>query len=88
MFSIKCPERSFISGFILIMPATNSTSERSFSALRRLKTYLRNTMSQEKLNNLIVLHVHKDMTDSLDLRSICKEFVGDSEHRHRVFGTF
>ena len=62
------------------MPARNSTSERSFSALRRLKTYLRNTMSQERLNNLIVLHVHKDMTDSLDLRSICKEFVGDSEH--------
>ena len=35
---------------ILIMPATNSTSERSFSALRRLKTYLRSTMGQERLN--------------------------------------
>ena len=46
---------------ILVMPSTNCTSERSFSALRRLKTYLRSTMSQERLNNsLMVSHVHKD----------------------------
>ena len=67
------------------MPATNS---RSFSALRRLKSYLRNTMSQERLNNLLVLHVHKDITDTLDLRAICNEFVGDSEHRCKLFGKF
>ena len=28
---------------ILVMPATNATSEKSFSALRRVKTYLRTT---------------------------------------------
>ena len=31
---------------ILVMPATNATSERSFSALCRIKSYLRTTMSQ------------------------------------------
>ena len=31
---------------ILVMPATNALSERSFSQLRRIKTYLRSTMSQ------------------------------------------
>ena len=36
---------------ILVMPATNATSERSFSALRRIKTYLRSTMKQERLNS-------------------------------------
>ena len=30
---------------LLVMPATNATSERSFSALRRIKSYLRATMS-------------------------------------------
>ena len=29
---------------ILVMPSTNAVSERSFSALRRVKTYLRSTM--------------------------------------------
>ncbi len=68
------------------MPASNSTSERSFS--RYVKTYLRNTMGQESLNHLMVLHVHKELTDDLDLISIANEFVGDSEHRLKLFGTF
>ena len=39
-------------------PVTTSTVERSFSSLRRLKTYLRNTMTQSRLNNLLLLYVH------------------------------
>ena len=34
---------------LLVMPATNATLERSFSALRRIKSYLQATMSQERL---------------------------------------
>ena len=33
------------------MPATNAVSEWSALALRRVKTYLRTTMSQARLNN-------------------------------------
>lgn len=73
---------------ILIMPATNATSERSFSALRRVKSYLRSTMSQQRLNNLLILHVHKDITDTIDLQKIATEFIGDSEHRLKIFGTY
>ena len=36
---------------ILVLPATNATSERSFSTLRRIKTFLRSTMTQVRLNN-------------------------------------
>ena len=35
-----------------VMPATNAISERSFSAMRRIKTYLRSTMVQERLNSV------------------------------------
>ena len=35
---------------ILVMPATNALSERSYSALRRIKNYLRSTMTQEWMN--------------------------------------
>ena len=49
------------------MKASNATSEHSFPALRRVKTYLRTTMTQNHFNNLMVLHIHKDSTDSLDL---------------------
>ena len=73
---------------LLVMPATNSTSERSFSAFRRVKTFLRLSMRQMRLNNLMVLHVHKDLTDSLDLCHVGNEFVGGKEVRMRLFGKF
>ena len=42
---------------VLVMAATNTTSERSFSALHRVKNYLSSTMSKQRLNNLMMLHV-------------------------------
>ena len=39
---------------ILVTPATNAVSERSFSALRRLKTACRLTMPDRRLNNLYI----------------------------------
>ena len=81
-------EICIIAKLILVMPATNAVSERSFSALRRVKTYLRSTMKQTRLNHLMILHVHKDITDSLNLNDIGNEFVRCSEHRLSVFGHF
>ena len=72
---------------ILVMPATNSTSERSFSALHRVKTYLRSTMGQQRLNDLLLLHVHKEITDSLNLKEVVNNFVNNG-HRLQVFGKF
>ena len=73
---------------ILVLPATNATSERSFSALRRVKSYLRNTMGQKRLNSLMVLHVHKDLTDKLNLKDVANEFVGAAECRLSMYGKF
>ena len=73
---------------ILVMPATNATSERSFSALRRIKMYLRSTMKQERLNSLMVLHVHKDLIDALDLSQVANEFVEGNDTRKQRFGKF
>ena len=58
---------------LLVMPATNATSERSFSALRLVKTYLRSTMNQDRLNHLMLLYVHKHLTDNLDLTNIAND---------------
>ena len=72
---------------ILTVPVTTSTAERSFSTLRRLKTYLRSTMTRTRLNNLMMLHIHKDRTDKLDICDIAKEFVAYNE-RQKNFGKF
>ncbi|XP_064391141.1 uncharacterized protein LOC135338984 [Halichondria panicea] len=54
---------------ILVMPATKATSEHSFSALKRVKTYLRSSMTQTRSNHLMLLHVHKEITDSVQMTS-------------------
>jgi len=44
-----------------ILPVTTCTSERSFSSsLRNLKTYLRNTVSEDRLNELAMLNIHRN----------------------------
>lgn len=73
---------------VLVMPATNATSERTFSALRRVKSYLRTTMTQARLNHLMMLHVHKDKTDQLDIACIANDFVSGMERRLSVLGKF
>ena len=70
------------------IPMSNANSERSFSSLRRLKTYLRSTMSQKKLNHVAFLHVHKHLTRALDLKSICKTFSSTNDRRRAFFGTW
>ena len=73
---------------LMVVPATNTVSERSASGVRRVKTYLRSRMSQIRFNNLLILHVHKDKTDNLNLVDCLNEFVSLNDHRFSVFGKF
>lgn len=43
------------------LPVSTATPERSFSSLKRIKTYLRNTTGQGRLNGLALLSIHKDI---------------------------
>lgn len=43
------------------IPVTTATCERSFSTLRRVKTYLRSTSGQDRLNGLALLSIHRDI---------------------------
>lgn len=40
------------------IPVSGATAERSFSTLRRLKTWLRSTMGEERLTGLALLNIH------------------------------
>lgn len=40
---------------------TTCTSERSFSSLKRIKTYLRSTMGENRLNGLAFLNIHPEI---------------------------
>ena len=62
-------------------------SEHSFSAMQRLKTYLHSTMGQRRLNAIMLLHVHKEMTDKLSVIDLANTFT-NIEHRQSVLVLF
>ena len=45
-------------------------------------------MTQQRLNHVLLLHVHKDKTDQLNLADVGNNFVAGSEHRLSLFGNF
>ena len=52
-----------------------------------LKSYLRSSMSQKRLNHLMLLHIHKSITDKLDMIEVANNFIYSHEHRKNFFGT-
>ena len=70
------------------MAASKTFSSVEVIDVCRVKTYLRNTMSLERLNNLMILHIHKEKTENLDLKQVCQEFVSGREGRLRTFDNF
>jgi hypothetical protein len=72
---------------LMVCPCSSATAERSISALRRLKTWLRSTMSQSRLNSVAVSHFHQELLDTVDINALMKEFAGRSDVRINLFGT-
>ena len=49
----------------MTMGVSSATTERSFSSLQRIKTYLRSTMTQERFANLALLYIERDLSSQL-----------------------
>ena len=47
--------------------------------------FLRSTMTQKRLNNVVLMHTHKERTDKVNLLSIAKDFVTSNERRANYF---
>lgn len=60
---------------MLTIPLTVASAERSFSKLKLIKTYLRSTMTQERLNALAILSIENDVAKKLDFKDILTSFA-------------
>lgn len=82
------PELIKLMKLVLTIPVSTCTCERSFSALRRLKTYLRSTLCSLRLNNLAVMHIHKDIAENLDsgtMKKLIDSFINCNGIRRNTF---
>ena len=69
----------------LTIPVTVATAERSFSKLKIIKSYLRSSMSQERLDGLAMLAIEKSaITPDIEER-IIKDFLQRNARRRTRF---
>ena len=65
---------------ILTIPATYAVIERSCSTLRRFKTYLGLSMTQELLSSCPILATYKEKVEKLNLAEVANQFCFENEH--------
>ena len=60
---------------MLTLPASTCAAERSFSGLRRLRSYLRSGMKQQRFNSEAIMNVHMKETKALSITRLIDDFV-------------
>ena len=82
------PQVETVVRLLMVVPASSAEAERSFSGLRRLKTWLRSTTTQKRLNGMGVCHIHQERLDSLNKKDIAQQYIQGKDRRSEVFGSF
>lgn len=68
----------------LTIPVSSCTCERSFSVLRRLHTWLRSTMGQDRLNDLAVMSIEKGNLNAITPDNVIDRFAQLKPRRHSL----
>jgi hypothetical protein len=69
---------------IVATPVSSCTAERSFSALKRVKTRLRSTMLQARLEGLLLISVERELANDIDTDRIINDFGKSSNELTRA----
>ena len=85
MFRSMITEVSKLVRTILTLPVSSCTAERSFLGLRCLKTYLHSRMSQERLNAVAVMNIHKEEVMKLSIDELIDNFISRNAVRKITF---
>uniref|UniRef100_A0A2H8TJR3 Zinc finger MYM-type protein 1 n=1 Tax=Melanaphis sacchari TaxID=742174 RepID=A0A2H8TJR3_9HEMI len=64
----------------LTLPISSATCERSFSAMRRIKTWMRSTMVENRFNDLSILNIEKDLAKKINNNDIVNAFSNKNRY--------
>ncbi len=70
------------------IPLNSASCERTFSAMRRLKTWLRASTGANHLNHIMFANIQKENMDRVVIKSVAKEFAEKTETRLHYFGKY
>jgi len=79
------PNASIAYRVLLIIPVTVASAERSFSKLKLLKSYLRSTMTQQRLNDLATIALESGLLEKIDYEHIIEDFISRNTKRMKYF---
>ena len=79
------PNASIAYRVLLTIPVTVASAERSFSKLKLLKSYMRTTMTQERLNDLATIALESEVLEKIDYEDIIEYFISKNTKRMMLF---
>jgi len=79
------PNASIAYRVLLTIPVTVASAERSFSKLKLLKSYLRSTMTQQRLNDLATIALESGLLEKIDYEHIIEDFISRNTKRMKHF---
>ena len=79
------PNASIAYRILLTIPITVASAERSFSKLKLLKSYLRSTMTQERLNGLALMTIESNILDKVSYEDVAEKFISTNIRRIALF---
>jgi len=79
------PNASIAYRVLLTILVTVASVERSFSKLKLLKSYLRSTMTQQRLNDLATIALESGLLEKIDYEHIIEDFISRNTKRMKYF---
>jgi hypothetical protein len=79
------PNASIAYRVLLTIPVTVASAERSFSKLKLLKSYMRTTMTQQRLNDLATISLESEVLEKIDYEDIIEDFISKNPKRMMLF---
>jgi len=65
----------------LTIPISFASCEQSFSVMKRINTWIRSTMTNDRFSNLSILQIERDLTSEIKTEDILNIF---STNKHRI----
>ena len=80
---VAFPELIKLLQISLTLAVSTAQCERCFSSLKRIKTNVRSTMSEERLNNLAILSIEQEMAEELEknMEQVVDKFANSHQNR-------
>ncbi|XP_025407400.1 uncharacterized protein LOC112681350, partial [Sipha flava] len=78
------PNLEIVMRMYLSTAVSNCSGERAFSVLKRVKSYLRSTMKEKRLNALAIFSVEAELVEKLDFNDTINTFAHQKARKRKV----